>query len=429
MISPWIISLLSTLLCAFCWCLAVSADPLQQPSTQKRPVLPAFITPEWLEARLQVIEDNNTQKLAELHSLNGDKTSLVRQLQQNMAFYLSSRHDSKKAVPLAEEWLKVYPQLPDVDKRWLASQALYIAKRLHGGAEVQLTAKDSRASYPDTATVRAQLATSKKMVAYVVQAAKSGNWLIDKWTKERLMDVALDESFDEETRAAAKEASEIPGTTIGSSALSLVEELEAAVSAKDTSEKTRKCLSELTKLYPNLSKSEQHALAERIVSADVNLLPTPVFDDADTLLWTVQKSVESGQLMTSGKMEADFGRAHYFYLKSKNDYASAEKLLRTIVSLREYHGGDYGVANARLMLGYLLKKMGRMDEASEQFDKALESAKKAADNPLTKTLPNPGNHGQISSVERARRFLQNPTQNDYYRDLAGTANVLNPPFP
>ncbi len=429
MVSPWITSLVSTLLCAFCWCLAASADPVQQPSSQKKPVLPAFITPEWLDARLQVIEDDNTQKLAELHSQNGDKTSLVRQLQRNMAFYLSSRHDSKKAVPLAEEWLKVYPQLPDVDKRWLASQALYIAKRLHGGAEVQLTAKDSKASYPDTATVRTQLAISKKMVANVVQAAKSGNWLIDKWTKDRLLDVALDESFDEETRAAAKDAAEIPGTTIGSSALSLVEVFETAVSAKDTSENTRKCMSELTKLYPKLSKSEQYALAERIVSADVKLLPTPMFDDADALLWTVQKSVASVQLMTSGKMEADFERAHYFYLKSKNDFASAEKLLRTIVSLRENHGGDYGVANARLMLGYLLKKMGRLDEASEQFDKALESATKAGDNPLTKTLPNPGNHAQISNVERARRFLQNPTQNDYYRDLTGTANKLNPPFP
>ncbi len=401
------------ILCMMC-CSPNSAARVQSEwqSAQQHDRFPPEKIEAEIEARRQFTRKRNEEELARLHSQNADKTTLVRQLQRNL-LCTAPQKASGEVVPLVEEWLLIYPQLPDFDKRFLAGQALVIAKNLHKGAEVELRTNQCRVFYPDDAQVRAEL--GERMAAVVVQSAVSGDWLVDQLQEKIFLGVATDESFDAKTRAAAKLAVQDAGTEIGRSALALVDLLDKSAQAKNTDESTRQCLRKLTALYPQLSKTEQHTLAPYIVWSDVKLLDTSLFSDAERLLWLVQRSVKSGHwvCMPVGSLESAFLEVHRMYLKSRN-YEAAEELLRSVVVLRENYDDPFETSKARLVLGYFLKKRGRLHEAKEQFDLALFDVKKADNDFSFKDLLPNAYSDYISDVERARSLLHDPKENRYY---------------
>lgn len=397
---------LSLILCTLCSNAGAAGQSVNKPSAES-----IDFSPEAVDARRLRIRQSDYEQLAKLRSRNADNISLARQLQtmllRCMAPRLSPRPSSQEVALLVEEWLQTYSQLPDFDKRFLASRALYIAKLLREGAEVSLTAKNSRVCYPDDAEPRAKM--GGRMADVVVQSAASGHWLIDPFQRASLLEVAADNRLDQKTRDAAKIAVENAGTPIGREALALVVSLETSARTKDTGKDTRQCMETLTALFQQLSETEKQSLAPNIVNADVELLSTSLFRDAEPLLWLVERSVNSSRWLCSpeGSLESDFFRAHLVYLKRGN-FAAAERLLRTVVLLRERNGHNtQDICNARMALGYFLKKNGRLDQAKEQFEVALVNANKTANDPeLKEILLTTGYCDYIADIQREIRGCQ-----------------------
>ena len=82
--------------------------------------------------------------------------------------------------------------------------------------------------------------------------------------------------------------------------------------------------------------------------------------------------------------------------------------------LRENDDDPFETSKARLVLGYFLKKRGRLHEAKEQFDLALFDVKKADNDFSFKDLLPNAYSDYISDVERARSLLHDPKENRYY---------------
>lgn len=361
-------------------------------------------------ARRQRIRKQYQEELARLHSRNADNTAVACQLQETLLSSIGPEMSSQELVPLAEEWLRIYPQLPDCDKRFLAREALGIANLLRNRAEVVLKANNSRAFYPADAGVCSEL--GERMVGIVVQSAASEHWLTNDLLEARLLDVSADESFDTKTRAAARMVVENAGTPINRKAKALVVSLASARTKTD--ENTRQCLRKLTVLYPQLSKADQLSLAPNIVKAAVDLLSTPLCRDAEPLFWQAQRSAKSGRWLRTlaGTVDYDFDRAHLIYLNSRADYQAAEELLQTVVVIRETSGDTHdplAACHARLALAYFLKKRGRLNEAKEQFELALRDAKAGVGDPQWRDFASAGVFDDsVSVIEREVREIKNP---------------------